>query len=199
MNDQHDLGELVDTDELTLTEAVRLRQVHELLLAAGAPPELPPTLEAPPHPPPREVLVLPRRRAGAALALACTLVAAAFALGVLVGDRGPDFETWRGPLVMRGASDALASVRVGPVDAGGNTPVLLRVTGLPPLPRGSFYELVVTKGDNELGPTCGSFAVERGGTTEVTMSAPFDLRTWSGWVIVSRALGAPASAPILTT
>jgi len=193
-----DFRDLVDDGELTPGEEERLRRVHELLLEAGAPPDLPAALAGPREVPRANVVVLPRRRVNGALALAGALAAAAFALGFFVGDRGSGFETWRGPIVMRGSSDALASLRVGPADDGGNSPVLLRVTGLPPLPRGTFYELVLTKGE-ELGPTCGSFVVEHDGTTEVSMNAPFDLRTWGGWVIVRRARGEPASAPILTT
>jgi hypothetical protein len=198
MTHEPDLRELVGDGDLTHDEQARLRHVHELLLKAGPPPDLPETLVAPRGAPRSRVVVVSPRRLGAALALAGALAAAAFAVGFLVGDRSSGPEVWRGPIVMRGASDALASVRVGPADDGGNWPVLLRVSGLPPLPRGVFYELVLSKG-SELGPTCGSFVVQAEGTTEVTMTVPFDLRTWSGWVIVRRARGAPASAPILTT
>jgi hypothetical protein len=195
---QPDFREIVDGGELTAGDEARLRRVHDLLLEAGPPAELPAALAEPRGEPRASVVVLPRRRVKVAVALAGAVAAAAFAVGFLVGDRGSGFETWRGPIVMRGASDAVASLRVAPADAGGNWPVLLRVTGLPPLPRGAFYELLLTRG-GELGPSCGSFVVEPDGTTEVTMNAPFDLRAWGGWVIVSRVRGAPASAPILTT
>ena len=50
MTDFHDL---VDTSDLTPEEEARLRRVHDLLIEAGPPPDLPPALEAPPTHPPR--------------------------------------------------------------------------------------------------------------------------------------------------
>src|SRR5437588_621917 len=56
-------------DDLTPEERARLERVHELLVAAGPPPELPPALAEPPGESEPSPMVLPRRRAGAILAL----------------------------------------------------------------------------------------------------------------------------------
>jgi hypothetical protein len=172
--------------------------VHDLLVAAGPPPELPPALQAPPPSPRATVLSLPRRRrALAAVALAAALAAAVFG-GYAIGTRGGGFTTWRGPIAMHGATSALASLRIGRADAAGNWPVQLRVSGLPKLPPGGYYELLLTR-DGARGPECGTFVVDRG-TTVVTMNAPSTLPEWNGWVIVRHLPGQPAdSTPILST
>ena len=57
--------ELVGGDDLTPEEEVRLRRVHDLLVQAGPPADLPPALETPTAPPEAEIVqfpLLPRRR-----------------------------------------------------------------------------------------------------------------------------------------
>lgn len=198
MSDRPEFGDVVDDDSLTPAEAERYRRVHDLLVSAGPPPDLPAALVEAPALRGRVIALSPRRIAAAASA-AAALAAAAFALGFLVADQRPGFETSRGPVVMRGNSDAaIATLRIGRVDAGGNWPVLLEVSGLPPLTLpGATYELVLVR-ENELGPTCGSFVVD-GETTEVAMNVPWNLRRWSGWVIVRRDPGTPPSEPLLST
>ena len=81
----HELDELIGGDR-------RLRAAHEALLAAGPPPELPPSLEhAPGSAPSPRVRLMPRRRLGAALVLAAAFALALFGAGYLVSARtGPD-------------------------------------------------------------------------------------------------------------
>ena len=81
-----DFHELVG-DEGTPEELAKLRRAHELLVAAGPPPELSPRLAEAPAAIGRTSW-LPRRRRGAAFALAAGVVAAAFGVGFLIGDRG---------------------------------------------------------------------------------------------------------------
>ncbi len=82
MTDKPDFRELVG-DDLPDEERARLERVHELLVAAGPPPELPPALVEPDLEPrdldPRDesVKFLPRRRAGFVLGIAAAVGVAA--------------------------------------------------------------------------------------------------------------------------
>jgi hypothetical protein len=186
-------------DDLAPAEEAQLRRVHELLLAAGPPPELPPALAEPPAEHGAKVIGFPvRRRFGVAVVLAAALAAAAFGGGYFLGDRGSGWTTEGAPISMRGASPAqLASIRLAPKDAAGNWPLLLRVKGLPELPKGGYYELLLTK-DGKRGPSCGTFRVT-GDVTEVVLNAPYKLRAWDGWVVVAHRPGKGESGPILST
>lgn len=172
--------ELVGED-VEPAERERLRRVHDLLLAAGPPPELSPALSSPPHA--AEVVPLQRprrRRLGAALILAAALAAAAFGAGFLVGDRtaaGPEPEF---VVAMRGG-DAQASLAIFPRDDAGNWPMEMTVRGLPELPAGQSYELWLTK-SGELSERCGTFVVS-GAKTVVPLNAPYRLRDYDGWVV----------------
>ena len=64
-----DFRDLVDTEGLDPEEEARLRRVHELLVQAGPPPDLPPALERTPEAAEAEIVqfpLLPRRRWAAA-------------------------------------------------------------------------------------------------------------------------------------
>ena len=177
-------------------ERERLRRVHDLLLEAGAPPELPEGLQPVPDEERANVYPLfPKRRWAAAAALASALAAATFGVGYLVGDREATAEPAR-VVVMDGTSDASAaraSLAVYEVDEAGNWPMELTVRGLPPLPGGELYELWLTK-DGKLAASCGVFAVGSG-TTVVPLTAPYSLRDFDGWVVVRQG----STEPLLTT
>src|SRR5213076_2945891 len=88
-----DFDELVGTD-LEPEERERLMHAHDLLIAAGAPPELPPGLADPTGTPEAEVIPFWNRRRNAVLAvLAAALAALAFGIGYLTGNKhsGPSF------------------------------------------------------------------------------------------------------------
>lgn len=156
-------------------ERERLRRVHELLLRANPPPELPPGLERPPDPSPPARL-LPRRRRPALALVAAALAAAAFGAGYLAGGRGGvDVDR---TLAMSGPGGARASLALLEVDEAGNWPMRLTALGLP---EGS-YELWLTK-DGRLAAPCGRFRVSSG-KTEVLLNAPYRLRRFDGWVVV---------------
>lgn len=181
-----DFGELVG-DDLPEAERDRLLRVHDLLIQAGAPPDLPRAIAEPPAPPEDKVIRLPRRRAWVAgIAAAAAVALVGFGAGYVVGDRGPDVER---TVVMRG-DGALASLDVFAVDEAGNWPMRLRVEGLP---AGPTYELWLTR-NGELAEQCGVFTVGTG-TTEVPLNAPYKLKEFDGWVVVE----AGETAPLLTT
>ena len=163
-------------------ERERLRRVHELLLAVGPPPELSPGLQ--PIPLPKPMPLLPRRRVRALALLAAALAAAAFGAGWLAGARDGDVEPER-VIVMNGAGEtrgATASIELLPQDESGNWPMLVLVRGLEPSrDRTDFYELWLTK-NGKPADSCGRFTLHPGLTT-VTLSVPYGLRSYDGWVV----------------
>ncbi len=181
-----ELRELVG-DDLTPSERERLGRVHELLLQAGPPPDLPAELAEPPVPP-AQVIAFPRRRttwlAGVAAVAAVALLG--FGAGYLVGDRGPATDR---TIAMRG-DVASASLVLFAQDDAGNWPMQLSVEGLP---AGPTYELWLTK-DGKLAESCGVFAVGTG-STRVPLNAPYRLREFDGWVVVEVG----ETEPLLTT
>ena len=186
-----DFDELVGTD-LAPPERDRLQRVHDLLVAAGPPPELPSELDEPPRP--GTVHALPARRLRL-VALAAALGVLVFAVGYLAGG-GPDYETFDS-VAMSGAGtaeDASATIEVFDADAAGNWPMEIRVTGLTPPASGKPYEVWLTR-DGELAALCGSFLAEPDGSTVVPMNAPYRLRDFDGWVVVEEG----STTVLLTT
>jgi hypothetical protein len=175
-----DFDELVGTD-LAAPERERLLRVHELLVAAGPPPDLPAELGEPPQT--ATVYSFPKRSLRLAL-IAAALGVLVFAAGYLAGG-GPDYETFDS-LEMAGtaaAAGASATIEVFDADPAGNWPMEISVTGLAPPPSGKPYEVWLTR-DGKLAALCGSFLAEPDGTTAVPMNAPYRLRDFDSWVVV---------------
>ena len=87
-----------------------------------------------------------------------------------------------GTAAARGAS---ASIELLPQDASGNWPMRVLLRGLEPSrDRDDAYELWLTR-DGELADSCGVFTVHEGLTT-VTLSVPFALKSYDGWVVTRR-------------
>ena len=190
-----DFDELVGAD-LESSERQRLLRVHDLLIAAGPPPELASSVAGEREPASAEVVVLRRSRVTRALALAAALGLLVFTVGFLAGDRANDLGTER-VIAMAGtgqAADARALLEVFEADSAGNWPMEIRLTGLPPSASGNPYELWLTRGDG-LAALCGSFLVEPDGTTVVPLNAPYKLRDFDGWVVVEEG----SETPLLTT
>ena len=197
-----DFRELVGED-VQEDERERLRTVHDMLLAAGPPPELSPDLEEAPAIG-GTVSLLPRRRRGALLLIAAALAAAAFGGGFLAGGHGrartstftPEFA-----VQMHGtaaAPNALATLEVAKADSSGNWPMLVTVQGLPQLQRGGYYELYLTR-KGRIAAACGTFTVHSG-KTKVSLNAPYELKTFDGWIVTKHVPGrAESSLPLLTT
>jgi Anti-sigma-K factor rskA, C-terminal len=180
-----DFDDLVG-DDLEPAERARLERVHDLLVAAGPPPE-----------PAAEVVELrPRRRRGALLAIAAALAVASFAVGASAvdrwGGRSIDFtETMTGTA---SATQATGSLVVFDIDAAGNWPMELTVRGLPPAPGGKSFELWLTR-SGELGALCGRFLTARDGSAVVPLNAPYRFAEYDGWVVVEEG----SDTPLLTT
>jgi hypothetical protein len=187
-----DFDDLVGHD-LDPDERSRLLRAHELLVAAGPPPEVPPSL-ADPHQP-RDAEVVPffnRRRHATIAVVAAALAIALFGGGYLAGHhgRGGGFSTQQS-LAMRPTSaaptGAIGSIAIGPVDDAGNWPMLVRVSNLTKLPPRGYYALWLTRGGKAVAP-CGTFVVE-GAETEVHLNAPYRLNRFDGWVLTLQEPG----------
>jgi hypothetical protein len=123
-------------------------------------------------------------------------------IGYAVADKRTSFETAR-QLSMHGVGQlaaAQAQIDIGTHDTGGNYPLSMTVRGLPHLPRGGWYELLLSRHGR---PTlsCGSFAVD-GQNETIRLSVPYDLtelgKLYDGWVVV-RHLPKGAAAPVVMT
>ena len=201
MTDGPDFRELVGND-LTPEERVRLERVHELLVAAGPPPELPPRLAEPDLEGRKDsnVSFLPRRRAGLMLGLAAALALTAFLGGFISGQRHAPFAEDRA-LPMHSTTGAVATsavIHLGKADSAGNWPLKLDVKNLPALPRGQYYEMFLTRGTDLRAASCGTFRVS-GSSQEVRLNAPYDLRGFDGWIVTRERPGSSRHPVVLTT
>ena len=186
MSDRFDelVGDVSDPEEKE-----RLRRVHELLLSVEPPPADAPAAPAP-APPTRQWQ--PRRIA----LLAAAFAVAAFSAGYLLGGAAGGAESVRvipmdGVGAGRGAS---ASIELLAEDEAGNWPMNVVVRGLQPSrDRDDWYDLWLTR-QGRLMAHCGRFIVSSG-TTEVTLTVPYGLRAYDGWVVTRHG----SSAPVLTT
>lgn len=209
MTGEHEFRELIGED-LSREEEERLRRAHELLLAAGPMPDLPAGLERPRVERHRAserfepFRILPRRRRGSALALAAVISLLAFTAGWVAasgnGDESGDFAAVQ-RVTLRGTSDrdAVALVQVGKTTSGGNVPMLVKATGLRPLPRGGYYTLALTKHGRPV-VTCGTFRVRSvHGVTSVRMAVGYDVSRFDGWVVTEYRHGRKAEPVVLSS
>jgi hypothetical protein len=193
-----DFRELVG-DGLSPEERARLERVHELLLEAGPPPELTPALAEPDTAEPEMPVQLPRRRAGALLALAAAIALLAFLGGFLAWQRGESFSTLRS-IPMHGtglAQNASATLDLGKLDQSGNWPLRVVVRGLKPLPQNGYYEMWLTKHGKPVA-SCGRFAVGSGEST-ARLNAPYNLRGYDGWVVTREVPHSRSHPVVLST
>jgi hypothetical protein len=172
----------VDVEGLTPAERKRLERVHALLLEAGAPASLPSGLERAPG----QVITFPlwRRRGSIVAAAAAALAAACFGGGYVVGHSSGT--SMKQVVVLQGAQNSLASLRVGATDEVGNTPMELSVTGLPVREHG-YYELFVWR-HGKPGYPCTGFRMI-GGKTTVHFTVPYELQPGTKLVVTEIVRG----------
>jgi Anti-sigma-K factor rskA, C-terminal len=195
-----DFRELVG-DELTPEERARLERVHELLVEAGPPPELPPTLAEPPGESSASPIVLPRRRAGAMLALAAAIALVAFVGGFVAGKQGVNSGIHPiHTLIMHGTAadqNASAKLDIGELDSSGNWPLRVVIHGLPSLPKGSYYEMYLTNHGKAIA-ACGIFTVA-GNPSTVRLTMPPTIKDYDGWIVTRESTGSSTHTVVLTT
>jgi hypothetical protein len=192
--------DVVGGDDLSPDEEARLRRVHDLLMQAGPPPDLPPALERPPTEPAEAEIVqfplLPRRRWALAAVAAATLALFAFAGGYFVGHSKPTaFKTSR--IVPMHGGNALALLRIGHKDDAGNWPMQLEVNNLPQHPKPQYYELWLSRNGKPVAP-CGTFRVNQR-TTTVRLSVPYTFSKFDGWVVTTEQAKDKRPGPVVMT
>jgi hypothetical protein len=194
-----DFHELVGND-LEPAERERLERVHDMLIAAGPPPELPQELAEPPRPE-GKLVELARRRLRTGLLLAATIVLAAFAAGYLLGMRGDSSSsesfTTAETAVLGQSPDRLAVVRFGQVDENGNRPMIVNVDGLDRLKDGDYYTLFMTRNGKPI-VTCGTFNVSDEGVTTVRLSVAYDLERFDGLMLGRYSAKTHENTPLLS-
>ncbi len=195
-----EFDELIGTD-VPADERERLRRAHDLLMAAGPLPELPPELEQPVKPPPAVIIpYFPKRRYAAAAVLTAALAALAFGGGYLFGhsNRGGFAAAFK--VRMHGTAavpNALGSIQIGKRDEDGNWPMVVKVSSLPTLPPRGYYTLWLTKKGKPVAP-CGTFRAH-GDKTSVTFTVAYTLRRFDGWVVTRQNPGHHEAGPVVLT
>ena len=192
--------DVIGLDDLRPSEISRLRRVHEMLLAAGAPEELPTGLIEPIRPPAPLRLVEPlaaetpaldapderehsvvvplharRRRPGAALLVAATVSVACFGGGYVLAQQAHQGQKSAVSVVtMQGSQNEFASATVefGSPIGDGFSPIALRVTGLTAKKR---YSLVVWQ-NGRASTVLGTFVVGKDGVANARFNIPSRFR-----------------------
>jgi hypothetical protein len=193
VNREPSFDELVGADT-SGEERERLRHVHELLLEAGAPPELTPKLRKAPGS--RGVVHFRRRsvkRRGLLLLAAAVSIVVVFAAGYAVANTRHGGTSAKGvaaqTLELKGtrlAPNAQATLEVWkPLD--GNSPMTLTVIGLRRLPPHVYYEVYLVRDGKPWG-SCGTFRVASSSQAlTLTLNAPYKLRKGDTWVVTRPA------------
>ena len=198
MNEFHDM---VDTEGLSPDEVDRLRRVHDLLVEAGPPADLPPALEQPTDPTEEAQVIdfplMPPRRWAVAAVAAAALALVALGGGYLLGHdhaKSAPFAVRR--VVPMQGQGALAVLRIGRHDKAGNWPMELLVSGLPTQkdPQ-AYYELWLSRNGKPVAP-CGSFRVNPKNTT-VRLSVPYKFSHFDGWVVTAQPAHDRTIGPIV--
>ena len=186
-------------DDLPAEERARLERVHDLLVEAGPPPELPPSLaQAPGRVEEEPPTWLPRRRVGAALSLAAAIAVVAFLGGYVAGFSHDHFTSTR-DVSMQGTSKAPGArglIKLGEQDEGGNWPMVVTVKGLRHLPRSGYYELFLMHDGRSL--KCGIFNV-KAGTTTMKFTVPYTFERDDAWIVTRWRRGEREPGPALLT
>jgi hypothetical protein len=187
--------DVVDTSGLAPDEEARLRRAHDLLVQAGPPPDLPPTLAAVPMQAPEgtgtilQFPLLPRRRLALVAVAAAAVALIAFGGGYFLGHSKSTpaaLETvhvvsMHGP----GSSDALAVLRIAAPDSVGNWAMDVQVSGLPKQQqRSAFYQLWLTKNGKAVA-SCGTFRVH-GKKTNVRFTVSYNFKQFDGWIVTAQ-------------
>jgi Anti-sigma-K factor rskA, C-terminal len=191
MTDRRDELDALVGDDLSDDERARLEHVHALLRDAGPLPELPPSLADPPSPPSENLVRLPHRRRWTAVTALAAAAVVLLAVGYGIGNRSdvrPPVQT----IPLAGTGNASGSIEVFAEDDAGNWPMRLSVSGLPHAEDGR-YEVWLTR-DGTLTDSCGTFDVA-GGSADVRLNAPYELRTYDDWVVVEHG----STVPVLAT
>ena len=198
-----DFDDLVDLTGVSPEDRARMQRVHELLVAAGPPADLPSGLrQAPADVGGAKVVAFPRRRrTAAAILIAAAVAVACFSGGYVLANQAHHGNSLRAIRVvgLSGEQNSLASLTVGAADANGNWPMKLTVKGLPPLKaKASHYILMLTRGGKPIW-VCGMFKVGAHGTTTVSFSVPYRITSRTTWAVTKMTNGARFPGHVVMT
>jgi hypothetical protein len=195
-----DFESLVGEGDLPAEERARLLSVHEALIIAGPPAELPPALARAPHVE-AEIVRFPSGRRRATWAVAAAVALVAFALGTATSQKKEQAFAAAWTHEMQGtaaAPHAWASISGTKRDSAGNWKMLFKTTGLPQLHGNEYYILWLTKHGRPVAE-CGSFLVN-GDTTVATFAEPYEVHEFDGWVVTRwRGPKTPTGPALLKT
>jgi hypothetical protein len=206
-----DFDQLVDLTDVTPEVRARLLRMHEMLVAAGPPAELPAALTTPPtglaadrksetrlreaaagsaKPEGAEVIAFPvRRRAGLAALIAATVAAACFGGGYVLANQTHTSAVHVVRVVqLEGQQNSEAALKVGSADGNGNWPIELTVNGLKPLSSSASYYLMVWQ-NGKPSRLCGTFEVAGKGSTTVSFNVAYKITKSTKWVVTEMAPG----------
>jgi hypothetical protein len=189
-----DFDELVDLTGVSPEDRARMLRMHELLIAAGPPVELPQELgSAPSDVGGAKVIAFPRRRrTAAAILIAAAVAVACFSGGYVLANQAHDSSSALHAVRIVGLSgeqNSLASLRVGAADANGNWPVQLTVSGLPQLHGADSHYLLMLTQNGKPTWVCGMFKVGEDGATTVTFSVPYRITGQTKWAVTEMTKG----------
>ena len=200
MTREPSLDELIGT-EVPDVEREQLRHAHDLLVRAGPPPELPPSLQKAPS---VGVFSLQQRRIvkrRALVLLAAALsVAVVFFAGYAVRGGGSSAATAQPPrlLSLKGTSlapNARATLAVWQA-RNGNWPMRLSVAGLPKVPSHTYYEVYLVRNGKPWG-SCGTFRIAGSSRVTLMLNAPYSLEKGDSWVVTRVAAGGEPGKTVL--
>jgi len=192
----NDFDELIDAD-VAGVERERLRGVHELLVEAGPPPELPTALEN--ARPPAEVSHL-RKHSGprkiALIAAALVVLAVTFGVGFSAGKKSKPIAAKPARSLVLTGTTAAPHAR-GTLDVSkavsGNWPMTLSVSGLPKVAAPDYYYVYLVRKGKPLAP-CGEFVVARSSASlTLQLSAPYSLKKGDTWVVTRKSYSQPGA------
>jgi hypothetical protein len=201
-----DFDELVDLEGLGPEEESRLRRVHQMLVAAGPPPDLPGELGKPPADVEGgEVVSIDgarsRRRPVVGILIAAAVAVACFGGGYVLANQAHSSSSIHAVRVvpMSGEQNSFASLRVGSADQSGNWPIQLTVNGLKPLDNEkSRYYLMVFQNGKPVA-YCGAFEVNKEGATTVTFNVAYKITPKTSWAVTEMKPGAKFPGHVVMT
>jgi hypothetical protein len=193
-----DFNELIDAG-VPAEERKRLLAVHDLLLEAGPPPELPTALHDVPQPGKVSVLrqqTAPRKMA--LIAAAVIVLGVAFTIGYATGMRTTTTAKPVKTVEMNGTSAAPRAEAVLDVQrqVSGNLPMTLEVTGLPRVTSSEYYVVWLVRHGQKFAP-CGTFVVSKPSSRALTihLTAPYALEKGDTWIITLQTYGQHSLSP----
>jgi hypothetical protein len=187
----NDFDELIGAD-VTGAERERLRGVHDMLVQAGPPAELPDSLHNAPRP--SEVGALRKQSTPRKLALlvaAIIVLGITFSIGFSTGQKHAAPPSVAQDIALNGtaaAPRAQATLAVLP-EVAGNSQMNLSVRGLPQVSPPEYYDVWLVRKGEPWG-MCGEFVVSRPTRSlTLTLNAPYSLETGDTWIVTRHKFG----------